>query len=166
MSPFIGRTLTPPPPRLSGRYSPRLKSCCNSECSILTVPASCLPCAISCGHRSLPRAQVTIIFLFHFTFGHLTPVIYHCFYNRPFGCTVFSILQCLAIHSMSAAGNNKCDLHTYTDIINAGRSMLILGKGFKNSLYTQKILRGLRPVECFSQQLEPNFHHTLGFCNP
>ena len=28
MSPFIGRMLTPPPPRLSGRYSPRLKSCC------------------------------------------------------------------------------------------------------------------------------------------
>ena len=26
--PFIGRTLTPPPPRLSGRYTPRLKSCC------------------------------------------------------------------------------------------------------------------------------------------
>ena len=24
----IGRTLTPPPPRLSGRYFPRLKSCC------------------------------------------------------------------------------------------------------------------------------------------
>ena len=24
----IGRTLTPPPPRLSGRYIPRLKSCC------------------------------------------------------------------------------------------------------------------------------------------
>ena len=33
-------------------------------------------------------------------------------------------------------------------------------------LYTRHILRGLRPVKCFSYQLEPNFHHTLGFCNP
>ena len=74
--------------------------------------------------------------------------------------------------AMSCNTQHECsrhDLHTYTDIIIPARSMLILGKGFKILFYTrhtQKIQRGLRPVECFSQQLEQNFHHTLGFCNP
>ena len=140
----------------------------NSECGILTMPAP----GFSRGHRSLPRAQVTIIFLFHFPFGHLTQVIYHCFYNRIHfpNCLICihtqSILQCLAIHSMSAAGNNKCDLHTYTDIIIAGRSVLILGKGYFTPVTPKKDREASAQSSAFHSNWNQISITPLGFATP
>ena len=125
----------------------------------LTVPASGLPRTISCGHRSLPRAQVTIICL---ATSHKSSTIALLLQQDTF---FQCILQCLAIHSMSAAGNNKCDLHTYTDIIIAGRSMLILGKN--SQFYSPK---KYREASAQSSAFHSNWNEIsitpLGFATP
>ena len=74
----------------------------NSESGILTMPAPGLPRAISRGHRSLPRAQVTITFISRPHTSHL-PLLANCLIKHIWMHSIHtqSILQCLAIRSMS-----------------------------------------------------------------
>ena len=89
------------------------------------MPAPGLPLAISRGYRSLPLAQVTITSLFHFQFGHNRIQFTDCLYlnSQPSYPEHFAM--------WSAAGKNKCNLHT--DIIIAISPMLISGKRFEQS---------------------------------
>ena len=86
----------------------------SSKCAILTMPAPGLPLAISRGYHSLPLALTS---LFHFLFGH----------NRIQFTSQPSYPEHFAM--WSAAGKNKCNLHT--DNIIAISPMLISGKRFE-----------------------------------
>ena len=100
----------------------------------MKVPLVChVPSAVvtACFHE--PKSPSFFSFISRLATSHKSSSIA---FTTGYQCLIWmrsihtqSILQCLAIHSMSAAGNNKC---THTDIIIAGRSMLILGKYIAN----------------------------------